>query len=88
MYICFCFVQKQTFSFLVKSPWKGCVTARYTCVGSLLNQYIPHGRSILYKAMQLIYHGLIFRLTLKVPVTTSADDIHKYLFIAFQRDET
>ena len=24
-------------------------------------------------------------LTIKVPITTAADDIHKYLFIVFQR---
>ena len=27
----------------------------------------------------------MFQLTLKVPVTTAADDIHKYFFIVFQR---
>ena len=28
----------------------------------------------------------LFTLTLKEPVTTAADDIHKYFFIVFQRN--
>ena len=27
-------------------------------------------------------------LTLKAPITTAADDIHKYFFIVFQRNKT
>ena len=29
--------------------------------------------------------GSAFSLTLKVPITTVADDVHKYIFIVFQR---
>ena len=37
---------------------------------------------------QIIVTGSLLRrfyLTLKAPITTAADDIHKYFFIVFQR---
>ena len=42
----------------------------------------------MYYLLYLLYNGVKFYagiLTLKVPVTTAADDIHKYHFIDFQR---
>ena len=29
--------------------------------------------------------GLVYKLARKAPITTAADDIHKYFFVVFQR---
>ena len=48
---------------------KSVVCCNFAWLLNLVNCVLVHGRSV----------------TLKVPITTAADDIHKYFFIVFQR---
>ena len=39
----------------------------------------------IFLSMQKLYKIILSFLTLKAPIMTAADDIHKYLLIVFQR---
>ena len=60
------------------SPAASSLFHLYEVVSSAENQKIKVNRS-------LVWFLVVLGLTLKAPITTAADDIHKYFFIVFQR---
>ena len=66
----------------------------YKDLYQLGHYFVPQLKLYIFPAMRRRTYFLVvcnygpFLFTLKAPITTAADDIHKYIFIVFQRNKT